>query len=231
MDLQEAQRVAAVFQANLLRVEAGVLDAEEGVALLAAPTRTAGGTVREVLRCLDDRFLVVAIRNRVWFAEAFEVLAVERYEERMVGWFFNRQGVDELDLVQDMHISLLFEGLLRSFDISFPFAPWLRTVCRNRLIGELRRNGRMVPTDNLDGLIDPCPSPEDIVSCRDLAERLRAIIREVIPDPVRQRVLLGRLDGLSPREIAARESLEIGRVYRHSYHGFATLWPLIRTLR
>lgn len=120
-----------------------------------------------------------------------------RYAERLLR---DRASVAE-DVVQEA-----FVRAHRSFadagggDVSL--VKWLYTVVRNAAIDELRRHGRVVPSDRADHFA----GTEDPVSLAGTREELRSVLADVVALPDRQRtaLLAHAVDGVPHRVIAHR---------------------------
>lgn len=138
--------------------------------------------------------------------------ALERFERPLIAFAKSVCGDIETarDAVQDTFLSLAKqppEGDVESL------APWLFTVCRNRLTSLQRKNQRLIPmeTMTLPETADPAPSPAVAAENRETTTRLAQLIATL---PARQQDLL-RLKfhgGLSYRDIAAATGLTVTNV-------------------
>lgn len=149
--------------------------------------------------------------------------ALERFERPLIAFARSICGDIETarDAVQDTFLSLARqppEGEAESL------APWLFTVCRNRLTSLQRKNQRLVPMDTLTlpETADPAPSPSDAAENREDSSRLTQLISTL---PARQQDLL-RLKfhgGLSYRDIAAATGLTVTNVGTLLHQALETL--------
>ncbi|MES2705314.1 MAG: sigma-70 family RNA polymerase sigma factor [Verrucomicrobiota bacterium] len=138
--------------------------------------------------------------------------ALERFERPLIAFARSVCGDIETarDAVQDTFLSLARQppdGDVESL------APWLFTVCRNRLTSLQRKNQRLIPmeTMTLPETADPAPSPAAEAENRETSTRLAQLIATL---PARQQDLL-RLKfhgGLSYRDIAAATGLTVTNV-------------------
>jgi len=121
------------------------------------------------------------------------------------------------DIVQD---TLLAVHLKRhTWDPTAPFAPWLFTIARNKLIDALRRRGRRVFVD-IDDFTDVLPGEEapEPTNGVDVEAHLQQL-------PPRQRDVLQSIsvDGLSITETAKKFAMKEGAVRVALHRGLSTL--------
>jgi len=121
------------------------------------------------------------------------------------------------DIVQD---TLLAVHLKRhTWDPKAPFAPWLFTIARNKLIDALRRRGRRVFVD-IDDFTDVLPGEDapEPANGVDVAAHLQLL-------PPRQRDVLQAIavDGLSISETAQKFTMKEGTVRVALHRGLASL--------
>lgn len=111
-----------------------------------------------------------------------------------------------------------------------PARPFLFTVARNLLINQTRQ-AQIVPIEAVGDLealtvaVD-APSPDRAVIARDELRRLQAAL-DSLPPRCREAVILGRIEGLSGREIAARMNVGATTVSEHLEHGMRLLANLL----
>jgi RNA polymerase sigma-70 factor (ECF subfamily) len=99
-------------------------------------------------------------------------------------------------------------------------------TARNLLINRVRRE-HIVPIEAVSDLDElafaaDTPGPERSAIARDELRRLQAAI-DVLPPRCREAVLLGRMEGLTGREIAARMGVSQQTVSEHLANGIKTL--------
>jgi len=126
------------------------------------------------------------------------------------------------DAVQDTFMRLCAQPRER---VEGHLAQWLFTVCRNRMIELLRKEGRMEPLTDLDMTTRPAADP-DPANRSELRDRLQAVTHILAELPERQQELI-RLkfqENLSYKEISAIMALSVSNV------GFL-LHTSIQTLR
>ncbi|MDB6135946.1 MAG: family polymerase sigma factor [Verrucomicrobiales bacterium] len=138
--------------------------------------------------------------------------ALERFERPLIAFARSVCGDIETarDAVQDTFLRLARQPPAGEVE---SLAPWLFTVCRNRLISLQRKNQRLIPMETLTlpDAADPAPSPAAQAESREASSRLSQIIATL---PARQQDLL-RLKfhgGLSYRDIAAATGLSVTNV-------------------
>jgi len=110
------------------------------------------------------------------------------------------------DLAQDVFLHLF--QVLRRYDHTRPFSPWMRRVMTNVILNRLR--GKRLPTRSLDAGADgrtiPLPDPDarDPVASAQQSEETERVRRHLrsLPEAWRAAVALRYTEGLSIREIA-----------------------------
>lgn len=138
--------------------------------------------------------------------------ALERFERPLIAFAKSICGDIETarDAVQDTFLKLAKQPPAGDVE---SLAPWLFTVCRNRLISLQRKNQRLIPMETLTlpEAADPAPSPAAEAENRETSSHLAQLIATL---PARQQDLL-RLkfqSGLSYRDIAAATGLTVTNV-------------------
>jgi len=107
-----------------------------------------------------------------------------------------------------------------------PAKPFIFTVARNLLINQMRRE-QVVPIEAvadleaLDIAID-APSPDRTVIARDELRRLQTAL-DKLPPRCREAVVLGRIEGLTGREIATRMNVGTATISEHLENGMRLL--------
>jgi RNA polymerase sigma-70 factor (ECF subfamily) len=140
------------------------------------------------------------------------LVALDRFERPLIAFARSICGDPETarDAVQDTFLSLAKnppDGDVESL------APWLFTVCRNRLTSLQRKTHRLVSMETLTlaETTDPSPGPADAAENRETSSQL---IRLIATLPARQQELI-RLKfhgGLSYRDIATATGLTVTHV-------------------
>ena len=112
-----------------------------------------------------------------------------RWHDRLLAQVLRQVSDAELagDIVQDSFIDLL-KGI-RGYDPARPFGPWLRTICRNRMLRHLRRTRPGIGSDLLEALVAAEEDEGAAELDEDCLAALRACLQGLDPD---QRQLLRR---------------------------------------
>jgi RNA polymerase sigma factor (sigma-70 family) len=160
----------------------------------------------------------------IWFAR--EVLPMEPTLMHFLrsNW---RNKADIDDLRQDVYLRVC-EAAQKEFpDQAKPF---VLATARNLLIDRARRE-RVVPIEAIVefdtmGIALDAPSPERAVIARDELRQLQAAIED-LPPRCREAIILGRVEGLTGREIAARMGISEKTASEHLAKG---LYALTETL-
>ncbi|HEY5237217.1 MAG TPA: RNA polymerase sigma factor [Rhizomicrobium sp.] len=156
----------------------------------------------------------------IWFIR--EVLPLEAALMQFLrhNWR-NKSDID--DLRQDVYVRV-YEAAHK--EIPRPVKPFLFTIARHLLVDHVRRE-HVVPIeavadlDALDVAIDT-PGPECSVIARDELRHLQVSL-DRLPPRCREAVVLGRIEGLSGREIAARMGVTEATVSRQLAIGMCAL--------
>ena len=150
---------------------------------------------------------------------------LERFERPLLA-YARHQGADletARDAVQDTFLRFLREAPEGEGD---RLAPWLFTVCRNRLIDLQRKASRLVPMDTtltLDAAPDESEAgPDAALARKDDAGRLHSLIGS-LPARERELVRLKFEAGLSYKDIAAATGLTVSNVGYLLHHAVQTL--------
>ncbi len=140
--------------------------------------------------------------------------ALQRFEGPLVRFARRLVGNDELarDIAQDCFLRLCQQ---RELPPEARLAPWLFTVCRNRSIDHLRKNGRM-PHVNGTAILELAPESEATSTHRAVERGDEAAhIQTLLADLSARQQELVRLkfqDALSYREIAELTGLSVSNV-------------------
>ncbi|MGB0991417.1 MAG: RNA polymerase sigma factor [Akkermansiaceae bacterium] len=138
--------------------------------------------------------------------------ALSEYESPLIG--YAKTIVHDLDrardVVQDTFIRLYQQDVGKVRD---GLKSWLFTVCRNRALDVLRKEKRMVSTDDeiLAAEASPIESPDQLTSAHDRAERVKAHISR-LPENQATCILLKFEKGYSYQEISDQTGLTTGNV-------------------
>lgn len=132
------------------------------------------------------------------------------------------------DAVQDTFLRLCNQPRER---VDGHLAQWLYTVCRNRVIELLRKEGRMEPLSDTDLAVRPAADP-DPASHSERRDRLQAVAHLLAELPERQQELL-RLkfqEDLSYKQISSITALSVSNVGFLLHTGIQTLRRRLREL-
>ncbi|MBX6315583.1 MAG: sigma-70 family RNA polymerase sigma factor [Isosphaeraceae bacterium] len=128
--------------------------------------------------------------------------AVGRYEGPLTLYAARLLGDAEAarDVVQDTFLRLCKQG---RNEVAHRLAEWLFTVCRNRALDVLRKEGRMtrLSDEQVRARPSPDPGPSDDLERREEAARVLALLEE-LPPSQQEVVRLKFQNGFSYREIS-----------------------------
>lgn len=171
-----------------------------------------------------ERELVKAARSS---KEAFEQL-YDRYVVRIYCYAYARTGShhDAEDLTSETfrraleHIgSYRWEGVA--------FGAWLHRIAANLVIERHRREHAREPLDEVLGLADGDPRPEEVAEAREEAGALWAAV-ETLPPDQRRAVVLRFSHGLRGKEIAERMGRSEGAVKQLLFRAMVALRERLR---
>jgi RNA polymerase sigma-70 factor (ECF subfamily) len=162
----------------------------------------------------------VAPELRIWFAR--EVLPLEA----LLAQFLRRNWRDRSeveDLLQEVYVRV-FEAAKK--EIPHSARPFVFTTAHNLLINRFRQQ-QIVPIDavaDLESLevAGDDPPPDRIAIAHEEFRLLQAAI-DLLPPRCREAITLGRIEGLSGREIAQRMGVSEAAVSKHLARGLRAL--------
>jgi|HubBroStandDraft_2_1064218.scaffolds.fasta_scaffold08804_5 RNA polymerase sigma factor (sigma-70 family) len=156
---------------------------------------------RESADLVHEKLVVATSDLETWFIREVLPLEADLMQFLRRSW---QNGSDLDDLCQEIYI--------RTYEVARekrprPVRPFVFTVARNLIVDRARRE-HVVPIEavaDLDqlGVAVDAPSPERNAIARDELRLLRAAI-DRLPPRCREIVVLGRIEGLTGREIAVR---------------------------
>ena len=137
----------------------------------------------------------------------------------------NKSDID--DLAQEVY-ARVYEAAREK--IPQPVKPFVFTIARNLLIARVR-NEQVVPIEAVAdletlGVAVDAPGPDRNVMAQDELRRLQAAL-EKLPPRCREVVVLGRIEGLSGKEISQRLGIGASTVSEHLATGMNTLADLL----
>jgi RNA polymerase sigma-70 factor (ECF subfamily) len=172
--------------------------------------------------CTDEDLLA---RFRKGASEAFGVL-MARYERELYGYL--RRYLGDANLADDVFQNTFLQLVVKigQYEPGRPVRPWLYTIATNQAIDALRRQGRhqALSLDHyreesgngeanslMDSLQSGAPAPPELAENMELNERVRASV-DLLPDFLRQVLILAYYQGLKYREIADIMDIPVGTV-------------------
>jgi RNA polymerase sigma-70 factor (ECF subfamily) len=137
----------------------------------------------------------------------------------------NKSDID--DLAQEVY-ARVYESAREK--IPQPVKPFVFTIARNLLIDRVRHE-QVVPIEAVAdletlGVAVDAPGPDRNVMAQDELRRLQAAL-EKLPPRCREVVVLGRIEGLSGKEISQRLGIGASTVSEHLATGMNTLADLL----
>jgi RNA polymerase sigma-70 factor (ECF subfamily) len=163
-------------------------------------------------------------RADAWFKR--EIVPLEGSLMRFLQYNWRNES-EALDFRQEIYVRV-YEAAKKQF----PESPkqFLFTTARNLLTDRMRQ-ARVVPLDtstNLDTveIEGEAPGPDRIVMARDELRRVQTALDQIQPR-WREAIILGRIEGLSRKEIAQRMGVSDGTVAQYLTHGICALVDLL----
>jgi len=164
--------------------------------------------------------------------------ALARFERPLVSYALGLCGDLEQarDAVQDTFIKLSRDAARAATPATTEhieaLAPWLFTVCKNRVIDLHRKSSRLVPMDTaiLESAPSTSPGPDTALDRKDTARQLRSLIAE-LPEKQQNILKLKFECGLSYKEIAAATGLtpsNIGWIIHQAVQSLRTSWESVK---
>ncbi len=137
---------------------------------------------------------------------------VERFEGPLTLYAARLLGDPEgaRDVVQETFLRLCVQPRER---VESKLAEWLFTVCRNRALDVLRKEGRMtqLSEEQASGRTSPEPGPADLVERRESEARVLDLL-EALPPGQREVIRLKFQNGFSYGEISRISGYSVGNV-------------------
>lgn len=179
---------------------------------------------RETVEKIREGIVVPASELEAWFIREVLPLEADLMQFLRRSWQ-NRNDLD--DLCQEVYVRT-YEAALHS--IPNPARPFVFTVARNLVVDRVRRE-HVVPIEaiaDLDelGIALDTPSPERSAIARDELRLLQAAINR-LPPRCREVFVLGRIEGLTGRQIAARLGIAETTVSDHLTAGLNALTDVL----
>lgn len=168
--------------------------------------------------------LVPASDLEAWFIREVLPLEADLMQFLRRSW---QNTVDIEDLCQEVYVRTYETAQER---IPRPARPFVFTIARNLVIDRARRE-QVVPIEAVAdlehlGVALDTPSPERVALARDELRLLQAAI-DRLPPRRREVVILGRIEGLTGREIAARLGVTEQTVGEHLTEGIRALTDML----
>lgn len=166
------------------------------------------------------------------YEQAFSVL-VDRYRKELFHYLARLTGSPTAadDVFQETFLQVHLSK--DSFDTERPFRPWLFTIATNKARDSLRRNRRrdvsslsaQVGQDQRQAYVDLLKADVPIPLEDAQQEETRQLVREtvaVLPDPLREVLLLAYFHQFSYKQIAQMLSVPLGTVKSRLHTAVAT---------
>jgi RNA polymerase sigma factor (sigma-70 family) len=121
-----------------------------------------------------------AVLAKIYFAYVDEV---EAYVRRFLAIYSRRGGAgsDLGDLVQEAFVRAFAEKARHTFDGQREYGPFLGALARNLMVDWARRNGRELPTEDVDRFPESPPSEREWADADTMAA-VNAYIGELTPE-------------------------------------------------
>lgn len=135
---------------------------------------------------------------------------------------------DAEDLVQEAFLRL-HSFLADGHEVRQPEGFLVRTAL-NLAVDARRRNTRErrdhFVSDTLEelALVDPSPSPEEIISAEKRLTQMRAVLDSQLSPRTREVFFLHRLEGFTHEEIAERMNMSLRSVEKHIARAITVVW-------
>jgi RNA polymerase sigma-70 factor (ECF subfamily) len=168
--------------------------------------------------------LVPASDLEEWFIREVLPLEADLMQFLRRSW---QNAVEVEDLCQEVYVRI-YEAAREKRPM--PVRPFVFTVARNLIVDRARRE-QVVPIEAVADLEElgvalDTPSPERTVLARDELRQLRAAI-DRLPPRRREVVILGRIEGLTGRQIADRLGIAESTVADHLTAGINALTNIL----
>jgi len=161
---------------------------------------------------------------KAWFGQEILPLEASLMQYLQHNW---RNASDITDLRQEVYVQI-YQAALQGF----PEKPkqYLFTTARNLLIRRLHHE-RVIPIEavaDLDALstASDAPNLDRVVIARDELRRLQAAL-DRLPPREKEAIVLGKIESLSRREIAARMGIGEGAVAQYLSRGIRSLIDIL----
>jgi RNA polymerase sigma-70 factor (ECF subfamily) len=151
--------------------------------------------------------------NMVDSRQSFIEQALAEYESPLIGFAYGilKDADRARDVVQDTFIRLCRQDVGKVRD---GLKSWLFTVCRNRALDVLRKEGRMSSLDDPDLRHPVLAVTAEPATSADREERMEMVLRYLdrLPENQKTVILMKFRDGLSYQEISEKTGLSGGNV-------------------
>lgn len=114
---------------------------------------------------------------------------------------------------------------LDTLDTTTGVLPFLYTISRNLVIDHLRRNTRMVYTEDLQQYTEGLPaqdSTDTYIAAKENKQRMQQLLN-LLPERRRQVFTLVKLEGLSYKEVASLLEISVSTVEKHMHEAYKTI--------
>lgn len=186
---------------------------------MVIPARAKPPAARVYL-CSINYVLQVAQNKTALFEEIF-------YQTKDRVYAFIRGMVQDKSQVNDyMQTSYmkLWEALDK-LDTTTEVLPFLYTVSRNLVIDHLRRNTRMVYTEDMQQYTETLPAhnnTDTYIAEKESSRRMQELLL-LLPERRRQVFALVKLEGMSYKEVAVMLQISVSTVEKHMHEAYKTI--------
>ncbi len=136
---------------------------------------------------------------------------VRKYQDRIYNLCLYMLGYprDAEDAAQDTFVKAY--KALNGYKPDFEFYTWLYRIAVNTCRDYRKKGKASVPSEYLEDIASPEPSPEHIYQSKETAKLIQASLTR-LPEKLRAAIILRELEGLSYEEIARTLHTSVGTV-------------------
>jgi len=135
-----------------------------------------------------------------------------------------RDAADVDEVVQDVLLTL--HQIRHTYDPSRPFAPWLATIARRRIVDRVRWNANHTAQKMASVAALLTETPTERHSPQDERNGLREAI-DALPERQRHAIELLKLRGLTLQEVSQQTGMSIGSLKAATHRAFKALRRLL----
>ncbi len=135
-----------------------------------------------------------------------------------------RDAGDVEEVVQE--VLLTVHQIRHTYDPSRPFAPWLATIARRRIVDRVRWNAKNVARDTVNAAALLAEVPSAAHAAQHRHDGLREAI-DRLPHAQRRAIELLKLRGLTLQEVSRQTGMSIGSLKAATHRALKTLRRLL----